>query len=312
MREENPVMPEEESVPDQSVMDPDALLSILDNVDALVYVSDMDTYDLLFMNAYGRRIWGEPRGRKCWAVLQGRDSPCPFCTNPKLVDGDGKPAEPVVWEFQNQSNGRWYQCRDQAIRWPDGRLVRLEMATDITARREMEAALRAERARADALAREDELTGLNNRRAFFEVADKLIARTRRSDQPLSVVQFDLDWFKQVNDDYGHEAGDRLLRHIGELVGNCVRQGDVAACIGGEEFVLLLPDTEQGEARTLANRLRQCLSDSSVACRDATVSASASFGVSSLRPDDHGIDDLMARADRALYRAKQAGRNCVYG
>ncbi|WP_077530124.1 sensor domain-containing diguanylate cyclase [Vreelandella utahensis] len=312
MQDGEPVFFRETTVANFRQTDPQALLTILDNLDALIYVADMDTHELLFMNDYGRRVWGEPAGRKCWAVLQDRDSPCPFCTNSRLLDEHGKPAEPLVWEFQNRANGRWYQCRDQAIYWPDGRLVRLEIATDITERREMEEALRAERERADALAREDELTGLNNRRAFFEAAEKLLARARRSERPLSLVQFDLDWFKQINDEHGHEAGDRLLRHIGRLIGNCVREGDVAARVGGEEFVLLLPDTEQGEARTLANRLRQSLSGSVVACRDATVSVSASFGVASLLAADDGIDDLMARADRALYRAKQAGRDCVYG
>ncbi|KAA8981333.1 GGDEF domain-containing protein [Halospina sp. K52047b] len=312
MQDGDPVFFRETSDTDFRQTDPQALLTILDNVDALIYVADMDTHEMLFMNDYGRRVWGDPGARKCWAVLQGRDGPCPFCTNPQLVDEQDQPTEPLVWEFRNEANGRWYQCRDQAIRWPDGRLVRLEIATDITERREMEEALRAERERADALAREDELTGLNNRRAFFEAAEKLLARARRSDQPLSLVQFDLDWFKQINDEHGHEAGDRLLSHIGQLIGNCVREGDVAARIGGEEFVLLLPDTDQEEARTLANRLRQSLSGSSVACRDATVSVSASFGVSSLIPADDGIDDLMARADRALYRAKRAGRDCVYG
>ncbi|MYL26117.1 MULTISPECIES: sensor domain-containing diguanylate cyclase [Halomonadaceae] len=312
MQEGDAVFFREAPATDLSQMDSRALLTILDNMDALVYVADMETHELLFMNDYGRRIWGEPAGRKCWAVLQDRDSPCPFCTNSQLVNAEREAAEPLVWEFRNQTNGRWYQCRDQAIQWPDGRLVRLEIATDITERREMEEALRAERERADALAREDELTGLNNRRAFFEAAEKLLARARRSDRSLSLVQFDLDWFKRINDEHGHEAGDRLLRHIGQLIGNCVREGDVAARVGGEEFVLLLPDTDQDEARILANRLRQCLSSSSVACRDATVSASASFGVSSLIPADDGVDDLMARADRALYRAKQAGRDCVYG
>ncbi|XOZ32347.1 diguanylate cyclase [Halomonadaceae bacterium KBTZ08] len=311
MQECDPVVPGDLATFDQCVASPEALLTILDNVDALIYVADMDTHDMLFMNAYGRRLWGDPRGRKCWEVMQGRDTPCPFCTNPQLVGEDGTLAEPVVWEFQNEANSRWYQCHDQAIQWPDGRVVRLEIATDITERRQMEDALRAERERADALAREDELTGLSNRRAFFELAAKLLPQAQRSDQPLSLLQFDLDWFKRINDEYGHEAGDHLLQHVGDLIGRFVRESDVAARVGGEEFVLLLPDTEHAQAHQLAHRLRHGLASIAMDYRGLTLGVSASFGVASLAPGDTGIDDLLLRADHALYRAKRAGRDCVY-
>ena len=115
---------------------------VLDGLDALVYVADMDTYQILLVNRYGREIWGDLTGEICWQRLQsGQAGPCHFCTNSRLLDASGAPAEPVVWEFRNTVTGRWYECRDQAIRWTDGRLVRMEIATDITERKRTEAEL---------------------------------------------------------------------------------------------------------------------------------------------------------------------------
>ncbi|MCI5208677.1 MAG: PAS domain-containing sensor histidine kinase, partial [Candidatus Electrothrix sp. ATG2] len=110
--------------------------TIMDSLDALVYVADRDTYELLFINKYGRDIWGNNAGKKCWQVLQsGQSGPCSFCTNDKLFTADGKPSGVYVWEFQNTISNQWYECRDQLIRWPDGRLVRMEIATDISSRK---------------------------------------------------------------------------------------------------------------------------------------------------------------------------------
>ncbi len=106
---------------------------LLDSVDSLIYVSDMDTHELLFVNQYGRQLLGEITGKTCWKVLQaGQSGPCPFCTNQKLINPDGTPFGILVWEFQNTISGRWYQCRDRVIHWTNGRLVRMEIATDIT------------------------------------------------------------------------------------------------------------------------------------------------------------------------------------
>ncbi len=121
---------------------------LLDSLDALVYVADMETYELIFVNSYGRKIFGEAVGRKCYQVLQkGRDTPCEFCTNHLLVDSDGKPTKVHIWEFQNTVTRQWYQCRDQAVHWTDGRLVRMEIATDISDRKDSEDALQAEKER---------------------------------------------------------------------------------------------------------------------------------------------------------------------
>ncbi|MHC4756275.1 MAG: PAS domain-containing sensor histidine kinase, partial [Planctomycetota bacterium] len=118
-------------------------ITVLDSLDALVYVVDMETYEILFVNNYGHDIWGDVVGKTCWKTLQmGQTAPCEFCTNQKLLDENGQPAGVYLWEFQNTVNDQWYQCRDRAIRWTDGRLVRLEIAFNITERKEAEEALR--------------------------------------------------------------------------------------------------------------------------------------------------------------------------
>ena len=118
--------------------------TVMDSLDALVYVVDMQTYEILFVNKYGRDVWGDIEGKVCWATIQsGQTGPCPFCTNDRLVDAAGKPIGTYAWEFKNTVNGRWYDCRDSAIQWPDGRIVRMEIATDITDRKRVEEALRA-------------------------------------------------------------------------------------------------------------------------------------------------------------------------
>jgi PAS domain S-box-containing protein len=114
--------------------------TVLDSIDALVYVADMETYELLFVNKYGREIWGDIIGKICWQSLQsGQSGPCEFCTNDKLLDADLNPTGPYIWEFQNTADNEWYECRDQAIHWLDGRIVRMEIASNITHRKEADA-----------------------------------------------------------------------------------------------------------------------------------------------------------------------------
>jgi PAS domain S-box-containing protein len=113
--------------------------TLVDSLDGLVYVADFTTYELLYVNKYGRDIWGEIAGQICWQTLQaGQIGPCPFCSNDRLLDADGRPAGVCVWEFQNTVNNEWYECRDQAIEWTAGRYVRLEIATNITPRKRAE------------------------------------------------------------------------------------------------------------------------------------------------------------------------------
>jgi PAS domain S-box-containing protein len=109
---------------------------IMDSLDSFVYISDMNTHEVLFVNKYGRDVWGDVIGKTCWKCIQSDLSgPCDFCTNHKLLDAHGNPSGVHVWEFRNTVTNQWYECRDQAIQWTDGRLVRLEIATNITERK---------------------------------------------------------------------------------------------------------------------------------------------------------------------------------
>ena len=135
---------------------------ILDGINALIYVADMETYEILFVNKFGRNIWGEITGKICWQTFQnGQSSPCDFCSNERLLTAEGVPTGVYTSEVQSTVTGKWYDCRDQAIRWSDGRMVRLEIATDITERKKAEKELRLQSAALHAAANAIVITDKN-------------------------------------------------------------------------------------------------------------------------------------------------------
>jgi PAS domain S-box-containing protein len=132
-----------------------SLREILNSLNGLVYVADMKTYETLFVNKFGKDIWGDFTGKTCWQNLQsGQKGPCSFCTNDRLLQPDGTPTGVYGWEFQNTITGKWYECRDSAIRWPDGRTVRMEIATDISAHKQADEKIRSMLAEKELLLKE--------------------------------------------------------------------------------------------------------------------------------------------------------------
>ena len=287
------------------------IATILDSLDALVYVADMQTYEVLFINKYGRSVWGDVQGKTCWRVFQAdQDGPCPFCTNNRLLDESGAPRKVYVWEFQNTVNKRWYQCRDQAIRWIDGSLVRLEIATDITDKKHVEEELMAAKKYAEELSRHDELTGLKNRRAFFEQGKQILEQSKRFRHPISMIMMDIDHFKSINDNHGHSVGDMVLRAVAKPLQRMVREIDIVARMGGEEFTFMLPETGLEEATSLAERLRSEIEALAVENNGHQIRITASFGVVTCKDGDKDIEALLTEADDALYLAKKNGRNQI--
>lgn len=177
----------------------------------------------------------------------------------------------------------------------------LASVVDITDRKAMEAHL-------EELASTDSLTRLRNRARFFALADEEIQRAQRYGRPLSVIMFDIDFFKRINDTCGHEAGGTALRALGGLCRQLVRQSDLAGRIGGEEFALLLPETAGPGALLLAERLREGVA--ALRCPGVTQPLTISVGVAGVLPTETRIDPALSRADQALYAAKRGGRNRV--
>ena len=156
----------------------------------------------------------------------------------------------------------------------------------------------------------DSLTGIGNRRHYIAQAELEMARSRRFNRPFSVLMLDVDHFKPINDRYGHAVGDVVLQGVVRRANDSLRQSDQIARLGGEEFAALLPETGLSAATIVAERIRQHLAERPVIAGGQAVPCTISIGVAEMQPNDATIDDLLRRADEALYRAKAAGRNRV--
>jgi diguanylate cyclase (GGDEF)-like protein len=164
------------------------------------------------------------------------------------------------------------------------------------------------------LATTDTLTGLPNRRSFFARAQTEFTRANRYDRPLSLVMIDVDHFKDVNDRYGHSAGDEALRHVSEIMKDCIRESDMVARYGGEEFVLILPETDPDGAYFIAERVRTEIEMARLQITPATeLKITVSLGIACMSHENQlaDIDKLLQEADDAMYLAKRGGRNCIH-
>ena len=217
-------------------------------------------------------------------------SPVPSDTELKLKDG-----RTIAVHHQPMPDGGWVATHD-----------------DITERRRAEEALRLANGQLEQLALHDPLTGLANRRKFVERFAYEIARADRFRTPPSLLMIDVDHFKAINDQHGHLAGDACLKSLAALLAQSMRSVDLAARFGGEEFVVLLPETPEAQALVAAERMRSKVQAQPIGIGgDAPpVPITISVGVASAAGPAPTLDEMLARADAAVYRAKHAGRNQV--
>lgn len=169
-----------------------------------------------------------------------------------------------------------------------------------------------ERIVAERLAQQDPLTGLNNRRAFYDKTSPLWSQAIRHAHPSAVMLLDLDLFKEINDAHGHAHGDDVLKALANILKQAIRQGDILARWGGEEFIVFLPETSKQEAMALAERLRAAIAGMRIPHETGDTAVTASFGIAQLESRHITLDALIAAADECLYQSKQNGRNRVTG
>ncbi|MDX1605598.1 MAG: diguanylate cyclase, partial [Candidatus Competibacterales bacterium] len=205
-------------------------------------------------------------------------------------------------------DGRWFLLTEQII--SEGNLF--VYFTEITGKKRAETRLLQLSNELKVLAEIDSLTGLSNRRHFMSQVQQEVARSQRLRRPLALLVLDVDLFKQVNDRYGHQAGDQALQAIAQTMRRVTRPYDFVGRIGGEEFAVLLPEATPGEARRAAERLRQEVEaiDGNALVPGLQLTLSVGLACVEHATEATTLDLLMGRADHALYEAKRAGRNCV--
>ena len=204
---------------------------------------------------------------------------------------------------EDLNNGkRFLLLTTNNLLYPTGEPVAIiENYKDITERKKMEEKLKY-------LSRVDDLTGLFNRRYFMELVKREFDRFYRSNKPFSLIIADVDNFKSINDNYGHDTGDKVLRKVGQRAKDTFRKTDILARIGGEEFSFLLPETNISNARIAAERFRISISKSPVLTEKGNVSFTISLGISCMSSEIDQISTLFKYADQALYEAKRKGKN----
>lgn len=212
----------------------------------------------------------------------------------KFLRLQNETAEKLIIEQKLESNALLRQAKDDLERIVTERTAELCKARD----------------EAERLSRIDALTGAYNRRYFNEVATLEFAKVRRNHHPLSMISFDIDLFKLINDNHGHAAGDEVIKAAAQVSRNAVREIDFVARIGGEEFAILLPGSTLEQAAVTAERLRELVNAEEVHYQGKRLTFTASFGVAQLRDSDQSFEALLQRADEMMYMAKNLGRNRV--
>lgn len=218
----------------------------------------------------------------------------------------------VKFEFHGlRKNGTTINIESYAgIMEVDGLRSFMAVVMDVTERALAECQARALEERLRELSTHDSLTGLYNRRYLEDTLVRELILANRQQAPLSLIIADIDHFKVVNDRFGHLGGDAVLRFIGDLMNRNVRGSDICCRYGGEEFLMVLPRMDEARALDRAEHLRLAVEASPIIYGASVISVTASFGVAAFPRDGVTMDELIGAADRALYRAKAAGRNCV--
>jgi diguanylate cyclase (GGDEF)-like protein len=276
----------------------DQTIKILDSINALVYAVDIDTYEIVFINKYGRDIFGNTVGLTCWKALQKeQDGPCTFCYKDELIGFQNEEGKQLSWEHQSTFNNRHYEYRVGLIRWQEGRLVKLAIATDSTERKQHEARL-------EYLSLHDSLTGLHNK-TYFDSEIRRLEGGR--EYPVTIIVADLDNLKAVNDSRGHSIGDHVLKTSAGILKKAIRKGDVLARVGGDEFFIIMPRSDLSAGENVMNRIDIEIEEYNHRCPDLNIGISMGLAVST--GPEEPLDDTCVRADRLMYR-KKPGQKAV--
>ena len=237
-----------------------------------------------------------------------------------IASGDFTQRVEFMGEFAEAFNSMVTQLEQtlQELVKKEAELSRIneDLLKEISVRKQIEADLLESQKKLKVFATTDQLTGLYNRRFFYELTEVEIRKSIRFSRPLSIIFFDIDFFKHINDTFGHSAGDMVLKMMAKLAKEIIRTSDILARYGGEEFVVLLPETPALQAAIVAEKLRKQIENTTIQIDNHQIAVTVSFGVSdsykkiAQTTPEMILSELIAGADKALYISKTTGRNKV--
>jgi diguanylate cyclase (GGDEF)-like protein/PAS domain S-box-containing protein len=250
-------------------------------------------------------------GKRCYEVLQNRKTVCEGCAVKETFDS-GKPFTKEKLANYTGDSHIWLEIYTYPIFNEMGKVVNvIEYTRNITQRKRAQAERDILVDRLQYLSRIDDLTGLLNRRVLIEKLEDEVRRIQRYKSNLSLIICDIDYFKEINDKYGHDIGDRILQMVSRLFTEAIRNTDIIGRYGGDEFLVILPETTIEGAKEIAERIRSSVENFKFKEGETSINTTVSLGIAEFNPEKENVGELIKRADNALYIAKGKGRNRVY-
>ncbi len=297
---------------------------LLENVNDAIFCTD-ENFLISYWNRAAERIFGwkseEVMGHSTVDVLKAEFSPEQRVKTIQTLTEIGQWKGEIV-QYSRSGEPLVFEANVMSMRDYQGKTIYVAANREITKRKRAEEELRRAKdaleatnrelqeafRREQVFARTDSLTGIFNRRHFFDLAEQEFVIAKRYRQTISVIIFDVDHFKQVNDTFGHQVGDEILQSIVRIARENLREADIFARHGGEEFIILLANSNAQESQIVAERIRKNIAASHLDTERGKVNVTVSIGIAELSSDTNTIDHLVKYADQALYKAKEQGRN----
>lgn len=298
--------------------------TFLDTLPFAAYVVDIETYEVVYLNQLMNDKLYAPQEEFCWKKIYGQEEVCSWCSIAALKSIELKAKNKKVQNsFFDESNDIWIQSYNELVRWVDGRVVKYCIEIDITEQKEIQSSmietqtklaiqskeLQKANEKLEFLATKDYLTKINNRGNFFKLADLIWNQKTADTEKLYVAMMDLDKFKNINDTYGHAAGDQVLIIFAKTVSDMLEDTDIFGRLGGEEFGVLLKSNNTESVVKKLEKIKNAIEQISIKNAQDEIRFTMSIGLSQ-KEGAEPIDVCLEKADIQLYDAKKSGRNTI--
>ena len=287
-------------------------------------IINIENQEVLYVNNAMEEFMIDSKAGKCWESIYGQNETCSWCAIQNIVNAES----PSSFEFEyfNEKTDKWYQVQNKTTKLKNGKDILVSIAMDISVQKEVQShfittqvkliqqteKLKKAQEELKLLASIDPMTKLFNRRYFTEMSKSILDLAKRNKTDTAIIMLDIDKFKSVNDEHGHKVGDDIIIKLALKLQECSRKSDIVSRWGGEEFLILLPDTNAEGSMIIAQKIRKSIEEIVINLTNAKkIQFTVSIGVSQVNNKlNNDMEATINRADEALYMAKNNGRNMV--